>query len=179
MLTIKGRKLEFEDAHIIFKNFEGRADRYNAEGKRNFNVILNQEEAIALKERGFTIRMLRPRSEEDEPTFAVKINVSFREGSDKNPILGLIKNGEKHLLGANEAKLLDQLELEGIDFSVHTYEWDKENHKFSGYLDEFYATVVESALDRKYGNIPIAGEGVHIGANSPMAALMDEEAPFN
>ena len=37
--------LILEDTKIILKNFEGRASEYNAEGNRNFGVLLTPEQA--------------------------------------------------------------------------------------------------------------------------------------
>ena len=50
-----------EDATIIFKNFEGKEDKYNRAGDRNFSVILTTDVAKAMESDGWNIKYLRAR----------------------------------------------------------------------------------------------------------------------
>ena len=66
-----------ENARLIFKNFAGEQTKYNRAGNRNFCVIIDNETAQDLMHDGWNIRQLRPRDEEDEPTYYLQVAVAF------------------------------------------------------------------------------------------------------
>ena len=46
--------IKIEGAHLIYKNFQGKASNYNAEGNRNFGVLLDDDLAEELKADGWS-----------------------------------------------------------------------------------------------------------------------------
>lgn len=58
------KPIEFPSAEIIFRNFSGRRTNYNAEGNRNFSVVIpDPQYAIQLYNMGWNVQ-IRPRQAE-------------------------------------------------------------------------------------------------------------------
>ena len=50
--------LQIDDARIIFKNFEGRGDKFNREGDRNFSLLIEDPDtADAMIKEGWNVRI--------------------------------------------------------------------------------------------------------------------------
>lgn len=141
---------------LIFRNFEGIANRYNNPGDRNFCLIIDEELATALEAKGFTIKRTKGDGDYDSvPYIKIKIGYTRKDGSD-NPyppkIFKIDSTGMK-LLDKNNVKLLDGSRLRNVDleFSPSAYEdRDTGTIKYSAYLKSLYAEIEESALEREY-----------------------------
>ena len=161
-------KLTIEGARICFKNFAGKATDYNAEGARNFSVVLDDEQAEQLANDGWPIRVRPPREGyEDEGNFnTMKVNVKFGPNPERNPKIFRICNGHKVLLTENNVACLDFDDIENIDMRIRPYNWERANKAgTSAYLEAMYVTVVDDPLASKY-------ETVEDNFTDP------EEAPF-
>src|SRR4051812_41172099 len=70
-----------ENARILWPNFSGAKDKYNAEGDRNFNLHVTKEQAEDLSALGWNVKCKFPRPEEDtdqqEERCVLKIKVNF------------------------------------------------------------------------------------------------------
>ena len=151
-VTVKGCKGQ----QLIFRNFEGVANRYNNPGDRNFCLIIDEELASELEAKGFTIKRTKGDGDYDPvPYIKIKIGYTRKDGSD-NPyppkIFKIDSTGMK-MLDKNNVKLLDGSRLNNVDleFSASPYE-DRETGtiKYSAYLKSLYAEIEESALEREY-----------------------------
>ena len=145
-----GRELlEFENAEIIFRNFEGRASRYNAEGKRNFCLITNPADVDAMREDGWNIKETKPRNEEDEIRYYIKVNLNYN--SRIQPKVYMIAGNKKTLLTEQTVGELDFAEIQHIDLVVSPYRWDRDGQVgVSGYVSSMYVTIVEDKFASKY-----------------------------
>lgn len=151
-VTVKGCKGQ----QLIFRNFEGVANRYNNPGDRNFCLIIDEELASELEAKGFTIKRTKGDGDYDPvPYIKIKIGYTRKDGSD-NPyppkIFKIDSTGMK-MLDKNNVKLLDGSRLNNVDleFSASPYEdRDTGTIKYSAYLKSLYAEIEESALEREY-----------------------------
>ena len=141
--------LQVENARIIFRNFRGEADRYNAEGKRNFCLVLDPESAEGMKEQGWNVKFLKPVQEGDAPTPYIKVNVSYKV-APPNVYLVAGPGGKKTLLTEETVNCIDTAEIENVDCVVSPYEW--EPGKYSGYLRTMYVTIRPDPFAAKYAN---------------------------
>lgn len=142
--------IEIENAKIIFRNFAGEKDAFNAEGKRNFHVILDEDQAADLREIGVNVKIRQPREEGDLPTYHAKVNVSME--SKFPPKVWLISGTEgdyaKTLLDSESIDCLDAAEFETIDLTLEQYEYKP--GQISLYLKAGYFVIRQDSFASKY-----------------------------
>ncbi len=151
----KGR-VTVEDARIIFRNFAGREGMYNAEGDRNFAVVLPHEVAAQLKADGWNVKELQAREEGEEPTPYIQVTVSFKT---KPPLIKMIggTSQSSSTLDESTCEVLDFVDIEKVDLVFAPYNW-KVGAKtgVKAYLHAIYVTIIEDELALKYNNMEIA-----------------------
>ena len=140
--------LFLENVKIGFRNFEGREGRYNAEGKRNFVIFLDNETAARLEEQGWNIHWPKPTENDTEneknPFLKVRVNFNW-----KGLKIVMIVNGKPEFLDEDTVGVLDTAELENVDVCISPYEY--EPGKISASLASIYATVKTDEFMAKYG----------------------------
>ena len=162
-----------ENRRILFRNFAGEEGRFNAKGNRNFNVVLEPEEAEAMLKDGWNVKYLTPREEGDEPLPRLEVTVKFGRIP---PRVILITSRGKTALDEDMLKILDWAEIENVDLIVRPYEWGPIQGKsgVKAYLKSIYVTIREDELEKKYMDVPdSAAEAIVAQAE----AQADEEGP--
>jgi hypothetical protein len=158
-------KITLEDRKVLFRNFAGEEGRYNAKGKRNFNVTLAPDEAERMMADGWNVRILQPREEEDVPQAILKVNVNYN--GRKPPRVVLITSRGKTNLSEADIGLLDWAEIVTVDLIVNPYNYEAQGTTgTTAYLDSLYVTIREDELELKYLDVPDSAAG----------ALMEPEA---
>lgn len=147
----KNRSVMIKDTKLLFRNFEGVADKYNNLGRRNFNITLTPEMAISLREQGFNVRELDPKEEGDVPQAILQVIVNFN--SRNPPKIMLIKaiTNKKQMLNSDTVKRLDWAEIVHVDLVINPYEWtNTQGSGITAYLKSLYVTIAEDDLEAKY-----------------------------
>ena len=147
--------LQIDDARIIFRNFSGRADKYNREGDRNFALIIpNQDIADALlsdtNEYGVSwkVKIKEPREEGDAPFTYLPVNVKF---NDRGPKVVLISGNNQTPLDEDTVSILDDINISCVDMDIRPYDGESTYGPFrSAYLQTMYVTQEIDRLGRKY-----------------------------
>lgn len=148
MITIEG-------ARLIYKNFSGKGSDYNAEGDRNFCVVLSEELAAELSEMGFNVKTKLPKEgfEEQGPLNFIKVKVNLKFGDNRDADVYRIVNGNRTKLTENTIGTLDWDDIENVDLRIRPWNWHKgSNSGVSAFLDAMYVTVREDPLAAKYNN---------------------------
>jgi hypothetical protein len=146
------RPLRIENAIIPIRNFSGVAGQYNPVGYRNFCVLLEPEIAASLKADGWNVKVLKPRSPEDQEQAYLPVAVAF---SHYPPEIYLIKDGKKRAIYEPEVNILDWAEFENVDIVISPSNWDMNGkHGVKAYLKVMYATVIPDAFAEKYKDVP-------------------------
>lgn len=141
--------LVFENVRLIFKNFSGKEDRFNAKGNRNFCLMIDPESAESMKAQGWNVKFLKPRTPEDPPAPYIKVNVSYKI-SAPNVYLIAGNNGKKTALTEETIMCLDSAEILNVDCVISASEWEPGH--YSGYLKTMYVTIQPDPFAMKYAD---------------------------
>lgn len=153
-------EIMIEGATIIFRNFNGKATDFNAEGNRNFGLLLEEDLADKLKEDGWNVKYLKPRDEEEEKHPQAWLSVKVKYGKIP-PIAMIITSRGKTRLTEETIGQLDWARIKNVDLIVRPYIYPAMNGRPSGisaYLKSIYVTIQEDALEEKYGSLPDADD---------------------
>lgn len=140
--------LQIDDARIVFRNFEGRGDKYNAEGSRNFALVIpNEEIADALANDknklgvGWNVKIKAPREEGENPFMYLPVKVKF---NNRGPIINVISGRARVRLSESEVHKLDVMDISRVDLDIRPYDDEGRFGPFrSAYLEsmEVYQNV--------------------------------------
>jgi hypothetical protein len=117
----KNEDITIEDARIAFRNFEGREDKYNPKGKRNFAVILPHEVAHKMLADGWNVKYLKARDEDEDPQPYIQVKVAFE---NKPPKLVQVTRRGKTMITEDLAETLDWVDIEYADVTITPYDYD-------------------------------------------------------
>lgn len=174
-----------ENRRIIFRNFSGAPGKFNAEGDRNFNVLLEEEEAKAMLADGWNVKYLQPREEDDLPQPRLDVSVRYNA---RPPRIILITSRGKTPLDESMVDILDWAEIDNVDLILNPFEWTVNGRSgVKAYLKAIYVTIHEDELELKYRDVPdsainvleVADEPEMIHASSEVLGITrGEDAPF-
>lgn len=144
--------LVHENAKLMFRNFAGREDTFNASGDRNFVIFLEHEKAEAMKTEGWNIKHLRPREEDDQPQAYLAVAVSYK---NRPPKIVVITSKARTELTEDVLPMLDYAEIKNADIMLSPYEWEVNGNKgIKAYLKTAFITLEEDELELKYAEDP-------------------------
>ena len=119
--------LQIDDARITFKNFEGRGDKFNREGDRNFALIIpTREMADELLKRGWNVKIKPPRDDQDDPFMYLSVKVKF---NDYGPNVYLVTGKNRTSLREETVGILDDIDISRIDLDIRPYDWSLRDGK--------------------------------------------------
>lgn len=114
--------LQIDDAHIIYRNFEGRGDKFNREGDRNFAVIIPDEDlANELVDMGWNVKIKPPREDGEDPFMFLPVKVKF---NGRGPNVYLVTGDRQNRLDEETIGCLDNVDILRVDLDVRPYDWD-------------------------------------------------------
>jgi hypothetical protein len=144
--------LVHENAKLMFRNFAGREETFNAAGDRNFVMFLTPEKAEAMKEEGWNIKYLRPREEDDQPQAYISVAVSYKT---RPPKIVVITSKARTEFDEEALPLLDYADIKNADIMLNPYEWEVNGNKgVKAYLKTAFITLNEDELELKYAEDP-------------------------
>lgn len=153
--------IEIEHAQLRFKNFAGRGDKFNPEGKRNFCVLIDPEKVDALKAAGWNIKFLKPKEEDMPPVPYLKVNVSFANVPPNVFVVTNVNGNQKVTkIGEDAVHSLDYADIENVDVVITPYVYDNPRigQGISAYLRTMYVTIVPDAFAAKYADPNTEGD---------------------
>lgn len=118
----RGDILEISDARIIYRNFEGRGDKFNREGDRNFAVIIpDQQIADELIEKGWNVKIKAPREGYDEPFIFLPVKIKFNA---RGPAAYIKSGNSLTKLNEETISMLDEIDISSVDLDIRPYDWE-------------------------------------------------------
>lgn len=141
------------DAALIFKNFAGEAKKFNLEGVRNFSVMLGEETALYLLEKGWNVKKLERREEDEQQLYHLKVAVNF---ANRPPRCWLISAGGRTMIGDGMVGMFDKLESVKVDLTISAYDWQLDTGASGrkAYLQSMFFHMYEDELELEYADIP-------------------------
>lgn len=136
-----------------WSNFDGN-DSMSGPGNYNFTVVLPEEAAKILLERGWTsVRQNEPYEEGDAPEWTMKIHISDRFGM---PQVYFIKNGRK--LRVRDIKDISDIRrdtCEKLDVIISPSKWEQPGGRsgVTAYVDEMWVVIRESRFAQQYADM--------------------------
>lgn len=164
----KDQSVELEGVRLIFKNFAGRRDKFNDEGRRNFAIVLDRKQADELASQGYNVKSRPPRQEGDDELFYLKLHVVFNTAG-RPPRVVMVTSKNQTRLDADIVDLLDDMDVERANVRFRGWEYDAENNpgKKSAYLQTLYAVVHEDPLAEEFSDRAMTGGHVQNGPEDP------------
>lgn len=148
----RGREdqITIEDARVVWANFSGAEKKYNRKGDRNFCILLEDDLAKEMIEKGWNVKFLRPREEGDEPKPYIEVRVKF---GDYPPRIVFLTMRGRNAIDEDLVDAVDKLEVEQWDLTIRPYDWEVNgNTGRTAYLKTMYIKILEDPLDVKYAN---------------------------
>lgn len=144
--------LQIDDAKIIFKNFEGRGDKFNREGDRNFSILIEDPAtADALIEQGWNVRVKPARDEDEGPFMRLPVKVKFTEYGPNV----YLKTGENmNRLDEETIGILDNIEIDSVDLDIRPFDWEVNGRTGrTAYLQSIHVTQRIDRFAARYQNL--------------------------
>jgi hypothetical protein len=167
-----------EECRIIFRNFSGAEGRFNAAGKRNFNVLLDDDIAENMARDGWNVKYLEPREEGDTRQARIEVEVSYK---GRPPRVSMITSRGKTDLTEDMIGILDWAEIRQTDVIIRPYQWDVNGKTgIKAYLKTIFVIIQEDELEMKYIDVPDTAQTALMENAEEQLAIGagDESVPF-
>lgn len=156
---MKAQAFTVEEARIGFKNFAGEVGPYNKDGKKDFALMIDNDELLNdLVEQGYNVKYPKPNPEinpeEDtrSPYLMIKVDRQVSPLVIKVDVNGAELSRQR--VPNEETGMLDWLSPKTIDLVVRPYDYSDSGFTngtgISAWLNEIVYVVEVSPLEAKY-----------------------------
>lgn len=149
--------ITIENVEVIWPNLSGTKTDMNAEGDRNFNIVLTQQQADDLAADGWNVKCKKPREDDEEQVerCVLKITAKWKVRPPRIKMIG-DKSRNETMLTEDLVGVLDDVDIKTCDLTFTPYFWNlfkgtpKEAIGVSAYVKTMYVEIIEDELDLKW-----------------------------
>lgn len=153
----RNNKLAIDNAHIIFKNFTGKDDKFGREGDRSFSIVI-EDDALAeqLANDGWNVKPLTPRDPDEKVNHFIKVKISFKV---RPPKIWLLTNHKRTLLDEDTIATLQYARIENADVVISPWRWEVNGKTgIAAYLETLYVKIEDDPFADKYADYESSDE---------------------
>lgn len=145
---------------VRFRNFAGKAGQFNNEGERYFCLMIDDDTAETMKEEGWNVKYLKPKSPEDEPAPYIQVKVEFRKG--RPPKMVQITRRGKTFIDEENVGNLDWADIEKVDVSINPSKWSLPSGRsgITAYLKKMNIFLEEDDFEDRYYDVPDSAQNI-------------------
>lgn len=145
--------LTIRNAKLIFRNFAGKETDFNPEGRRNFNVVIDDEAfASQLMADGWYLRPLKKRDEDEPQKYCLKVNVFFGKYP---PTVIMMCGNNKVALDESTINQLDVADILNVNLTIYPRFYKNRGREgITAYLQTMVITIREDELLAEIGYNP-------------------------
>ncbi len=147
-------KVKANGEKICFRNFEGRKEKWNDAGNRNFTLSLPEDIATELNERGFNVRMKTTETQDGPRTYYnLKVNLKYYGAQYDPKVYFMQADGGHTVLDENSVKLLDDMRFAEVAMDIYpkTYiDMKTGEEKISARLNKLLFTQEVDDFEREF-----------------------------
>ena len=146
----RNNELVLTDAELLYTNFSGRIGQYNRDGKRYFNVYVDDPEIVnKLTEDGWRVSIRTPKTPDEPIRHSIKVMVSYQ--FEPFPVIIRVVNGAEYYLDETTVGQLDKDRILKALVKVHgSGKKNSPDGKFTAYLDKMVVECEEDPFDTEY-----------------------------
>jgi hypothetical protein len=172
------KEIKLEDVRLIWRNFAGEERPFNAKGKRNFAIPLDEPLALELAEIGWAVKA-KP---QDDGSTLYHLPVTVKMDGRMPPRIFMITKSlnKRTPLDEDTVMLLDYAEFDLVDVILRPFNWDVSGKQgVAAYLKTMFAFIHEDDLEKKYSHIPVDGSPLEIeNVIDVEAEWVDDDEPL-
>lgn len=135
-----------------WRNFRGEGSQFNAAGKRNFNVRIDDLKLVdILKNRGFNVREMKKNNEDDETAYFLKVNVAFNQYGPK--IIQYVQGNPNGVeIDEDTVGILDTMDILDCVIKIRPYDWSMAtgNKGTTAYLTELAIQIPDNRFAERF-----------------------------
>ena len=172
----------FKDVELRWKNFSGKADDFNPQGKKFFHIVLNDEMVEELRNvelttksgktvRGANVKTHVPKNGDGDPMYTLKILIGDYFPDE---VIRVTPESRMKLTEDNIGNLdREYIEKAKVQVTLSPYERPG-NVGITAYCKKLAVWIKEDDFDEDFRDIPEASGGKSFKADDPD----DDELPF-
>jgi hypothetical protein len=144
---LQGVRIKYRNFRGLERKFGGRV--MNQAGKRNFCVVLNEEQYVDLKEKGWQVKA--GTDKDGEPEYTIKVNVSF---GGRPPKIAMAPTDKEQGIMLDEETVgqLDFVDIENAEVVIRPYVWDESGqYGAAAYLRTLKVDIYVDPLEASMG----------------------------
>jgi len=162
-----------ENAVIIWRNFSGAAKQFTPEGKRTFNIALNEDIFAQLLAEGFNVKRKPAKVDGDDDLLVLEVEARYSPNS-RPPQVVMISPTRNSRTQLDQATVgaLDFAVISSADVVINAYHWEANgNSGVKAYLEQAFITIEENSFEAKYAEYEVEEHGDYVGRDGEVQTV--------